>query len=337
MSFGLRLREAFKDASQTVIARQLGVSNSAVTNYVEGRIPPAEMLIKIAGLTGYSIHWLITGEGPRRVYEQQVRCQTIMLANERSGVAKSVSASLLALEFAKRGHRTLLIDAPKGSCAEILFGPPVSGFGFGGTNSSNKPKRKTQKGRMFFETELSTLHLCVSDDKDKSLLVDHRVKTFNIDVEGIKRKYDFVVLDTNVIPFEQPDMFTLSLVTAAHVLIPVRAYTLRLVGLEETLESFNEARQYLPDINLLGAFLTMFYPHRGTASMIVRELKRLLPEKILKTKIHASEDLAGLGCYSQSEIVNKKSPGFAKYSHLADEVLHLMGKAIEVKGAGTRK
>lgn len=330
-NFGLRLREAFKGASQTEIARQLGISNSAVTNYVEGRIPPAEMLIKIADLSGYSIHWLITGDGPKRVYGQKSRCQTIVLANVRHGVAKSASAALLALEFAKRGHQTLLIDTAKGHCAEILFGLSISGLGFWKTNSSNKPKRKIQQGRMFFETELSGLHLCESNDNKKSLLVAHGVKSFDVDIESIKREYDFVVMDTNDVPFDQPDIFTYSLITAAHVLIPTRGDSFGPDAVEETLEVFNEANRYLPDIRLLGAFLTIFYPRRKTASIIVRELNRLLPEKALETKIHEAEDLAALGTYSQSELVRKKSPGFAKYSHLADEVLHLMRKSMKVK------
>lgn len=330
--FGLRLREAFTGVSQTEIARQLGVSNSAVTNYVEGRIPPAEMLIKIADLTGHSIHWLITGDGTKRVYEQKSHCQTIMLANVRSGVAKSVSAALLALEFAKRGYQTLLIDTAKGPCAEILFGLSVSGLSFGRAHSSNKPKRKIQQGRMFFETGLSSLHLCESNDNKKSLLVGHGVRTFNVDVESIKRDYDFVVIDTNVVPFVQPDVFTYSLIMAAHVLIPTRANIFAVDAVEETLKLFNEAHQYLPDIHLLGAFLTIFYPRRKTTSNIAREFNRVLSEKALETKIHEAEDLAGLGSYSHSEIVRKKSPGFAKYSHLADEVLHLMRMAMKVGG-----
>jgi repressor LexA len=62
-SFGLRFREAFGGISNKEIAERLGVSKSAVTNYIEGRIPSAEMLTKISDLTSCSIHWLITGEG----------------------------------------------------------------------------------------------------------------------------------------------------------------------------------------------------------------------------------------------------------------------------------
>jgi cellulose biosynthesis protein BcsQ len=331
-SFGLRLKEAFNGVSQTQIARQLGLSNSAVNNYVEGRIPAAEMLVKIANLTGYSIHWLITGEGPKRIYDRQVRCQTLMLFNEMGGSAKSASAAILAMEFAKRGYQTLLVDAPAGSCAQILYGPPIT-FGTSDVKHGTKrisPRDKTrkhiQKGRMFFETEIPELHICVSDETDKSLLVHHGIRNFKLDVECIKREYDFVVLDTTVSPFEPLNLFNFSLVPAAQILIPVRASSVYLSGLELTLELFQEAQQYMPDIQLLGAFLTMFYPSRKVSLITADKLNGLLPGKVLKTKIHESEDLAGLGIYSQSELVNKKSLGFVQYSRLADEVLNLMGK-----------
>ncbi|HYX71992.1 MAG TPA: transcriptional repressor LexA [Nitrososphaera sp.] len=63
--FGKRLREAFNNASNADIARKLGVSEPGVKNYLDGRIPPAATLIIISSLTNRSIHWLLTGEGPK--------------------------------------------------------------------------------------------------------------------------------------------------------------------------------------------------------------------------------------------------------------------------------
>ena len=57
--FGIRLREAFEGAIDAEIARKLGVSQAAVKNYIEGRIPGPEKLAQISGLTNCSIHWTI--------------------------------------------------------------------------------------------------------------------------------------------------------------------------------------------------------------------------------------------------------------------------------------
>ncbi|HYE72587.1 MAG TPA: helix-turn-helix domain-containing protein [Blastocatellia bacterium] len=65
--FGARLREAFGNAKNAEIARRLGVSEPAVKNYMEGRVPPSDTLVKIADLTNCSLHWLLTGEGMKTI------------------------------------------------------------------------------------------------------------------------------------------------------------------------------------------------------------------------------------------------------------------------------
>lgn len=64
-AFGLRLREAFDGLAQAEIARRLGITDAGVKNYFEGRIPSGITLLEICDLTGVSIHWLLTGEGPK--------------------------------------------------------------------------------------------------------------------------------------------------------------------------------------------------------------------------------------------------------------------------------
>lgn len=63
--FGKRLREAFKGATNAEISRKLGISEAGAKNYLDGRIPPADMLVTIRGLTSCSVDWLLTGEGAK--------------------------------------------------------------------------------------------------------------------------------------------------------------------------------------------------------------------------------------------------------------------------------
>ena len=60
--FGERLRRAFGNAKNAELARKLGVTESAVKNYIEGRIPDATRLLQIKDLTNCNLHWLLTGE-----------------------------------------------------------------------------------------------------------------------------------------------------------------------------------------------------------------------------------------------------------------------------------
>lgn len=61
--FGKRLVIACRTDETAEIARLLEVSYQSAKNYLEGRLPAAEVLITIAHKTGVSLNWLLTGEG----------------------------------------------------------------------------------------------------------------------------------------------------------------------------------------------------------------------------------------------------------------------------------
>lgn len=68
--FGLRLLEAFGTDQYAIIARKAETAVSAVGNYMKGnRVPDADFLKRVSSQTGYSIHWLLMGEGPKKVVE----------------------------------------------------------------------------------------------------------------------------------------------------------------------------------------------------------------------------------------------------------------------------
>lgn len=69
--FWVRLTTAFRDAglptSQTAIARQLQVGQSAVAKWVHGAgYPTLRKCITAALLTGTNVEWLLTGRGPQK-------------------------------------------------------------------------------------------------------------------------------------------------------------------------------------------------------------------------------------------------------------------------------
>jgi SOS regulatory protein LexA len=65
-TFGDRLKAAFNTDEIAEIARKMSKSYQAVKNYVEGRIPSAEVLIEISNSTNCSIDWLLTGKGEQK-------------------------------------------------------------------------------------------------------------------------------------------------------------------------------------------------------------------------------------------------------------------------------
>lgn len=65
-TFGERLRTAFNNATNAKIADKIGVGRSTVVNYLAGRIPEWEIVLRIQKVTGCDLHWLLTGENNTR-------------------------------------------------------------------------------------------------------------------------------------------------------------------------------------------------------------------------------------------------------------------------------
>ena len=62
-NFGKRLKIALKSSgyTQSKITEELNLSKNAITNYVNGRLPKADILYDIAKTLNVSMEWLLTG------------------------------------------------------------------------------------------------------------------------------------------------------------------------------------------------------------------------------------------------------------------------------------
>jgi transcriptional regulator with XRE-family HTH domain len=49
------------NVNQKELARQLNITQPAVSKYLQGRIPPADVLLQLAGMSHVSIEWILTG------------------------------------------------------------------------------------------------------------------------------------------------------------------------------------------------------------------------------------------------------------------------------------
>lgn len=89
-TFGQRLKSAFNNATNAEIARKIGVSDSAVTNYMAGRVPDIEKLTLIKSLTNCGLDWLLTGEEPQSVkglaVSEDLKTKLNTIAKEQAAV-----------------------------------------------------------------------------------------------------------------------------------------------------------------------------------------------------------------------------------------------------------
>ena len=70
----IRLTKKKLGVTQEEFAHLLGITQPAVSNYLNGRIPPGPVLLKIAQIGSVSLEWLLTGEGDtkQRVSENKM-------------------------------------------------------------------------------------------------------------------------------------------------------------------------------------------------------------------------------------------------------------------------
>jgi transcriptional regulator with XRE-family HTH domain len=60
-----RLKEIMGEASQREFAKSLNISPSTLWEYLNGRIPPADFIIRVCETYRICEHWLLTGQGGR--------------------------------------------------------------------------------------------------------------------------------------------------------------------------------------------------------------------------------------------------------------------------------
>ena len=67
-----RIRELMqhKGLTQKDLADLVGISQPAISLYLQGRIPPADVLFRIAQLGNISMEWLLTGKDEERVLSE---------------------------------------------------------------------------------------------------------------------------------------------------------------------------------------------------------------------------------------------------------------------------
>ncbi|MNU39049.1 hypothetical protein D3C71_277360 [compost metagenome] len=60
---GARLKDALGDRSNAWLAKQIGVVASTVHGYVHGKVPPADVALRICDVLGIDFRWYIDGHG----------------------------------------------------------------------------------------------------------------------------------------------------------------------------------------------------------------------------------------------------------------------------------
>ncbi|MFA5062345.1 MAG: ParA family protein [Patescibacteria group bacterium] len=253
----------------------------------------------------------------------------ISIVNQKGGVGKTTTAVNLAAALSETGKFVLLVDLdPQGNA--------TSGLGI--------KYQDLEKGLYHTLSGESRLHDIVHNTAHAGLRVAPATPDLAganvelVNMEGRERKladvlveaehaYDYIIIDC------PPSLGILTLnglIAADHILIPVQAEYYALEGLGQLLKTIEMVRENLkPNLNVLGAVLTMYDSRNSLSEEIMHELYKFFPDNIFRSVIPRTVRLAEAPSFGQSIFhYDPSSKGSKAYERLARELIERFEQVI---------
>ena len=248
--------------------------------------------------------------------------KVIALVNQKGGVGKTTTAVNLASFLARLGKKVLLVDLDPQANASSGLGIELGDEDGHVYHAMLEPEKSTS---FIKPTQVDGLH-AVPSHRD---LAGASVELVNLEkrefclrrsIDTLKELYDFVLIDC------PPSLGLLTingLVAADHIIIPVQAEYYALEGLGQLLHTIGLIQSHLhPDLNILGAVITMFDKRNKLSQSVMQELYGYFPNRIFRSIIPRNVRLAEAPSYGQPICeYDIDSKGSKAYDRLAREFL----------------
>lgn len=245
----------------------------------------------------------------------------IAIANQKGGVGKTTTAVNLSTIFAKKGKKTLMIDAdPQGNA--------TSGLGISKDvefSTYDVLMNDTNINEIIKATEIKNLKICPSAINLAGAeveLVDVEKREYRLKdkLDKIKNEYEYIIIDCP----PSLGLITLNSFTAADsVLIPVQCEFYALEGLGQLINTINIVKQVMNKrLEIEGAVLTMYDARTNLSNQVVKEVKDYFEDKVYKTVIPRNVKLSEAPSFGMPiTVYDPRSKGAKCYEKLAKEIL----------------
>ncbi len=249
----------------------------------------------------------------------------IAIANQKGGCGKTTTAVNLAVAFAEKSKRTLMVDFDPQGHSTI-------GLGY---DPDKLPKTiydaiiKAQIGLsdIIVDTKVEFLDLApsnvlLSGAEIELVSVVGREFVLTETLETVKDKYDICVIDCP----PSLNLLTLnSLVASTDVIVPVQVHYYAMEGLKQLFETAGIIREHLRpcDVKILGLLLTFVDKTTLLSRQTQKQMREYFGDLVFDTIIHKCVRLAEAPSAGQSIFTYApESRSAAEYRALAEEVIN---------------
>lgn len=246
----------------------------------------------------------------------------VSVVNQKGGVGKTTTTLNLAAYLAEQGKFVLVIDLDPQANA-------TSGLGIAHAELEHGIYEGIIGQRSMRDVVHPTAHEGLKVIPATQALAGAAIELVNVEEREhflrkalleIRNDYDYILIDN------PPTLGLLTingLVASDSVLIPVQAEYFALEGLGQLMNTVNLIKENLkPELNVMGAVITMFDSRTRLSQEVLEELYRYFPDKIFRSVIPRSVRLAEAPSFGKTILGYDPSSKAAKaYERLAREFI----------------